>query len=190
MAEAAELLGVARGHVYRLPTVINDPGDLGVKLLDHYGPPNETTPAKLFWYRVGPWARMELTADQVLLDFPTPHTDFLTQYVDYPVRANKGSELVEFDGSLIVDRTADQIGARCDHEAYNTLSINLAVEILEGRRTVEDARRLLAETASAFVLGRDAPYPKGWCSRLSRQTLPTRTSSIIASGMAHQSATI
>ena len=25
------------------------------KILDHYGPPNEATPTKLFWYRTGPW---------------------------------------------------------------------------------------------------------------------------------------
>jgi hypothetical protein len=68
---------------------------------------------------------------------------------------------VDFDGSVIVDRTAGQIGARCDHEAYNTLTLNLAVEIMEGRRTVEDARRLYGDTANAFVLGRDAPYAEG-----------------------------
>jgi len=60
--------------------------------LEHYGAPNEVTPTKLFWYRGGPWARMELTADQVLHNFPTPHTDYLTRYVDYPVPANKASD--------------------------------------------------------------------------------------------------
>jgi hypothetical protein len=54
------------------------------KILDHYGPPNEATPTKLFWYRIGPWSRMELTADEVAHYFPTPHTDFFTQYIDYP----------------------------------------------------------------------------------------------------------
>jgi hypothetical protein len=134
------------------------PRKVAEKLLDHYGPPNEATSTKMFWYRVGPWARMELTADEVLHHFPTPHTDFLTQYVDYPVPAEKASALAEFDGSVIVDRTAGQIGARCDHESYNTLTLNLAVDIIEGRRTVDDAREFYAETAAAFVLGRDAPY--------------------------------
>jgi hypothetical protein len=128
------------------------------KLLAHYGPPNEATPTKLFWYRTGPWARMELTADEVSHNFPTEHVDFLTQYVDYPVDPAKADELVAFDGSVIIDRTAGQIAARCDSEAANTLTLNLAVEILEGRRTVDDARRFYAETIAAYTLGRDAPY--------------------------------
>ena len=162
------------------------PKKVGEKLLDHYGPPNEATPTKLFWYRVGPWARMELTADEVVHNFPTPHTDFLTQYVDYPVSPGKASELVEFDGSVIVDRTAGQVGARCDHEAYNTLTLNLAVEIMEGRRTVEDARRLYGETANAFVLGRDAPYAEGLLFEPRSGETGDPDESIIASGMAHQ----
>ena len=162
------------------------PRKVGEKLLDHYGAPNEATATKLFWYRAGPWARMELTADRVLHNFPTPHTDFLTQYVDYPVREEKASELVSFDGSVIVDRTAGQIGSRCDHEAYNTLTINLAVEIMEGRRSVEDARRLYGETASAFVVGRDAPYAEGRLFSPPAQESADPDGSIIASGMAHQ----
>jgi hypothetical protein len=156
------------------------------KLLDHYGAPHEATPTKLFWYRIGPWSRMELTADEVVHNFPTPHTDYLTQWVDYPVPAEKASELVQFDGSVIVDRTLGQIGSRCDHESYNTLTLNLAVEIIQGRRTVDDARRMYAETAAAFVIGRTAPYAEGL-----RFDPPTGHSadpdeSIISMPMAHQ----
>ena len=176
-------LAQARAIIAEWPAA---PQKVGEKLLDHYGPPNEATPTKLFWYRVGPWARMELTADEVLHNFPTPHTDFLTQYVDYPVRSDKASDLVAFDGSVIVDRTAGQIGARCDHEAYNTLTLNLMVEILEGRRTVEDARRFYGETASAFVLGRDAPYAEGLLFDPPAQETADPDESIIASGMVHQ----
>ncbi|HSH59941.1 MAG TPA: hypothetical protein VK988_09935 [Acidimicrobiales bacterium] len=102
------------------------------KILDHYGAPNEATPTKLFWYGTGPWSRMELTADEAVHNFPTPHTDYLTQYIDYPVPADKASGLIAFDGSVLLDRTTGELGARCDHEAYNTLTINLATEIIAG----------------------------------------------------------
>ena len=36
------------------------------QLLDKYGPPNEATPTRLFWYRNGPWKRTELTSDVVV----------------------------------------------------------------------------------------------------------------------------
>lgn len=162
------------------------PKKVGEKLLDHYGPPNEATPTKLFWYRTGPWARMELTADEVLHNFPTPHTDFLTQYVDYPIRSEKADEAVMFDGSVIIDRTAGQVGSRCDHEAYNTLTINLAVEIMEGRRTVEEARHLYGETASAFVMGRDAPYAERLLFNPPTGKTADPDESIIAEGMLDQ----
>lgn len=162
------------------------PKKVGHTLLEQYGPPNEATPTKLFWYRVGPWARMELTADEVLHNFPTSHTDFLSQFVDYPIPADRAADLARFDGSTIVDRTAGQIGSRCDHEAYNTLTINLAVEIMEGRRTVEDARHLYGETASAFVLGRDAPYAEGLLFDPPAGDTADPDESIIAEGMLDQ----
>lgn len=117
---------------------------------------------------------------------PDPHTDYLTQYIDYPVPANKASDLVAFDGSVIVDRTAGQIGARCDHEAYNTLTLNVAVDIIEGRRTVEDARRFYGETASAFVMGRSAPYAEGLLFDRPETESADPDESIIAEGMVHQ----
>lgn len=172
----------ARGIVEQWPEA---PKKAAEKILDHYGPPNEATPTTLFWYRTGPWSRMVLTADEIVHNFPTPHTDYLTQYVDYPVPAAKASELIAFDGSVILDRTAGQIGARCDHEAYNTLTLNLAVEIIQGRRTVEDARRMYGDTAAAFSMGRDAPYAERLLF-----TPPTGTAdpdeAIIASNMGHQ----
>jgi hypothetical protein len=127
-------------------------------ILDHYGPPNEATPTKLFWHGVGPWSRMDITADQAVHNFPTPHTDYITQYVPYTVPPAKAGELLAFDGSVLIDRTTGELGARCDHEAFNILTLNLAVEIIDGRRSVEDARELYAETAAAYVMGRSAPY--------------------------------
>jgi len=156
------------------------------KLLEHYGAPHEATPTKLFWYRIGPWSRIELTADEAVHNFPTPHTDYLTQWVDYPVPSDKASALVEFDGSVIVDRTLGQIGARCDHEAYNTLTLNLAVEIIQGQRTVEDARRFYAETAAAFVMGRTAPYAEGLLFEPPTGHSADPDESIISMPMAHQ----
>lgn len=134
------------------------PKKVAEKLLDHYGQPNEATPTKLFWYNKGPWQRMMLTSDEITHNFPTPHTDFLSQYIKYRVPEGKVSELVSFDGSTLVDRTAGEMGARCDHEPFNILTLNLAHEIIIGKKTIDEAREFFAETASAYVMGRDAPY--------------------------------
>ncbi len=129
---------------------------------------------------------MELTADEVVHNFPTTHTDYLTQYVDYPVPVEKASELIAFDGSVLIDRTSGELGARCDHEAYNTLTLNLAVEIINGTRTVDDARRFYAETAAAFVMGRPAPYAEGLLFEPASEGAADPDESVIAGAMASQ----
>jgi hypothetical protein len=156
------------------------------KLLDHYGPPNEATPTKLFWYRNGPWRRTVLTADEVVHNFPTAHTDYLTQYVGYRVPPEKVSELVAFDGSVLIDRTAGEMGARCDHEAYNTLTLNLAHDVVTGARTVDDARRFYADTASAYAMGRSAPYAEGLLFEPAEEGVGDADEAMIAGSMARQ----
>lgn len=187
---AQERGGAVRLSLHEAEAIVEDwpeaPRLAARPLFERYGPPHEATPTKLFWYRTEPWARIELTADEVVHNFPTPHTDYLTQYVDYPVPAVRASELLAFDGSVILDRTAGQIGARCDHEAYNTLTLNLAVEIIEGRRSVDDARRFYGETAAAFAMGRDAPYAERLLFQSPADETGDPDEAIIASHMARQ----
>jgi hypothetical protein len=91
-------------------------------------------------------------------DFPAPHSDYLTQWIDYAVPVEKFADLGRFDGSCLVDRTAGEAGARCDSEAANTITLNLMHEIVTGARTVEDARRVYADNMAAYTIGRYAPY--------------------------------
>ena len=128
------------------------------QMLEQYGPPNEATPTKLFWYRNGPWKRTVLTSDVVLHNFPTPHSDFLTQYIDYRVPVSMLEVIGQFDGSCLVDRTVGEAAARCDSEAMNILTLNLMHDLVAGTTTVEEARQTYAENAAGFTLGRTAPY--------------------------------
>ncbi len=68
------------------------------QMLEQYGPPNEATPTKLFWYRAGPWKRIVVTRDVVTHNFPSPHSDFLTQYIDYKVPPRSSTRL---PGSMV-----------------------------------------------------------------------------------------
>ena len=62
-------------------------------MLEQYGPPNEATPTKLFWYRRRPWKRILITSDVLTHNFPAPHSDFLTQWIDYHVLVEKFDEI-------------------------------------------------------------------------------------------------
>ena len=136
---------------------------LGVRqMVLQYGPPNEGTPTKLLWFDRAPWKRIQVTSDEVVHKFPTPHADFLTQSIDYAVPVEKLGELGRYDGSCLVDRTMGEAAARCDSEAANFLTLNLMHEIVTGERTVDDARAFYSETLSAYCLGESAPYCEGF----------------------------
>jgi hypothetical protein len=128
------------------------------QMLSRYGDPNEATPTRLTWYRNGPWKRTEITSDVVEHHWPAPHSDFLTQTIDYRVPPERVSDVVAFDGSILVDRTKGEVSARCDSEAANVLGLNMVHEIATGRRTTDGARRISQENTVAYNLGRDAPY--------------------------------
>lgn len=128
------------------------------QMLQKYGLPNEATPTKLIWYGNGPWKRTELSSDVVAHNWPTIHTDFLTQVIDYRVPPELFDDVARFDGSILVDRTRGEVSARCDSEAANVLGFNLVHEIVTGKRTWEEAREISEQNTVAYNLGRNAPY--------------------------------
>ena len=128
------------------------------EVIKRYGPPNEATPTMLVWHDSGPWKRTIVTSDETAHNFPTPHTDYISQTLNYDVPPEKLAALAEFDGSLILYRTAGQVTATCDNEAANLLTVNLMHDIITGRRTVEEARKEFGEQTAAWLMNREAPY--------------------------------
>ena len=158
------------------------------QMIDRYGPPNEATPTKLFWYRNGPWKRTEITSDAVAHNFPAPHTDFLTQVIDYRVPPEKIPDIVRFDGSIFIDRTKGEVAARCDAEAANVLGMNMVHEIVTGKRTVEEAREATAQNTVAYATGRNAPYAERLLFELPHGDTHDLDESMISGSIAQQAA--
>jgi hypothetical protein len=130
--------------------------------LDKYGPPNEAIASRLIWYKNGPWKRTIVYRDEVLHNFPAPHTDVIEQFIDYQVPLEKFGELAAFDGSVIVERTKGEVSARCDMEAANILALNLMHDIVTGKCTAEKAREIYSEVTGAYVLNQSAPYAENF----------------------------
>ena len=84
--------------------------------------------------------------------------DVRAQRVCSPV---KFDELARYGGSVIVERTKGEISARCDREEMNYLALNLAHDIITDRLSVEEARKMYAETAAAALQGKMHPYVQG-----------------------------
>jgi hypothetical protein len=123
----------------------------GAKTIIHkYGYPNEATDSCLIWYNNGPWKRTIVYRDPVPHNFPTPHPDFLEQFIDYKVPVELYDDVAVFDGSVYLDRTKGEASAKCHKEAMNFLSLNLLHDIVIGKRNVHEAKAFYAETAEKF----------------------------------------
>lgn len=127
-------------------------------VLDQYGEPDEATETELTWHRPGPWKR--IVASRAFYDhnFPAPHTDSVESFIDYRVPPEKFSELAEFDGSVIVERTAGEVSARCHDEQANFLALNLMHDIVTGDKSVDEARDYYAKEFADFRRGKPTPY--------------------------------
>jgi hypothetical protein len=134
------------------------PKNIARQMVTKYGPPNEATPTKLFWYGNRPWKRTIVDRDTVTHNWPTVHSDFLTQVIDYRVPPDLIDDIAKFDGSILVDRTRGEVAARCDTEAANVLGLNMVHEIVTGKRTWGEARETSAQNTVAYNVGRNAPY--------------------------------
>jgi hypothetical protein len=128
------------------------------KMIEKYGAPNEATPTQLTWFNNGPWKRTVVQKEEIDHKFPMPHKDVMEQVVDYKVPPEKVSELTAYDGSVYVDRTRGEISARCDMEEANLLAVNLAHDIITGKRTVEDARAFYPQAVMAHLTKQPTAY--------------------------------
>ena len=133
------------------------------EMMDKYGKPNETTPHMLVWYNNGPWKKTTIYDVETKHIFPVDHTDVMEQVIDHKVPANKFSALAEYDGSVSVHRTDGEISAKCDFEGANFLALNLAHDIITGKKTVQAARDFYTKAIKEFVLDKKtSPYMKSF----------------------------
>lgn len=126
-------------------------------VVDTYGEPTEATDSVLTWYKVGPWKRVIASKTWFTHDFPAPHNDSVESVIDYQVPTEFFTPLAEFDGSVIVERTAGELSARCHDEQANFLALNCMHDMVTGKKDVAGAQAYYAkEFADAR---RKAPTP-------------------------------
>lgn len=127
-------------------------------VIDQYGAPDEATESQLIWRNPGPWKR--IVASKVFHEhnFPAPHIDSVESFIDYQVPVGKFDDLAAFDGSVIVERTAGEVSARCHDEQANFLALNLMHDIVTDAKSVEEARAYYAKEFADYRRGKPTPY--------------------------------
>jgi hypothetical protein len=130
-------------------------------VIDKYGDPDEATASVLIWNEPGPWKRIVAYRDPDTHNFPAPHKDSLESFLQHDVAAERVSDVLEFDGSVVFNRTRGELSARCHDEEANLLALNLANDIIEGMRSVEEARKYYAHEFLGYRKKEATPYMEG-----------------------------
>jgi hypothetical protein len=127
-------------------------------VIDEHGEPDEITETQLTWHDAGPWKRIVATRTSYEHHFPVPHIDAVESVIEYRVPVDKFSALAAFDGSVVVERTAGEVSARCHDLQANNLALNLMHDIVTGTRSVDDARRYYAQEFVDYRRKKPTPY--------------------------------
>lgn len=126
---------------------------LAAILITRYGEPEERSPQRLVWYGKGPWKRTVLHRQGIPHNFPGRHQDFLEQTIDYRFPVDRLDELADYNGSIVVHRTAGEMTVRCESEEANFLAMNLAHELAAGTMNIEQVKGRHAQVMRGVQLG-------------------------------------
>jgi hypothetical protein len=130
-------------------------------MIKKYGLPAGVTDEMLVWIGTKPFKRSIVYKEAITHNFPMEHKDVLEQFIDYKApSSDKVARIWEFDGSVILGRTSGEMSARCDKEAANLLALNLANDVINGKRTAEEARMEYGKQIMAMKDGKPEEYTK------------------------------
>lgn len=135
---------------------------LARSMIARYGRPDETGPDAFVWYLNGPWKKT------IVHRAAWPHyayqrdKDYLETVIGYAVPEDKVQELARFDTRLDVDPAQAELSARGASESENYLLLNLADEIIRGKKDVDEARDFQTRAMRLSAAGKASGYLNGF----------------------------
>ena len=134
-------------------------------LIAKYGEPSRFTDNDLVWIKNGPWRKTV-----VYRDAPRGFMhgkDILEQSVGYTVPDGKIAAVKSFDGQLKFDKGNRELSSRAENENLNFLALNLADEIVNDKRSPDEARDFYRRTMKLTESGKSSAYTDGFLFPLS-----------------------
>ncbi|MBI4488249.1 MAG: hypothetical protein HY694_04130 [Deltaproteobacteria bacterium] len=128
------------------------------EIAQKYGAPDMVGSDLLVWKNKGPYVWIQVNRMEVQHNFPGPHKDVLDIAIPYKVPVAMLTKLAEFDGSAVAMRTKGLLVASCFKEGLDILILNLANDVVTGKKTPEEARAAFGEIATGMVNGKKNPY--------------------------------
>lgn len=127
-------------------------------MLEKYGEPDQFDRDTLAWFNNGEWKRTVVHRAASRRDPSGRTKDFLEQTVGYLVPSEKIPDLNRFNPRLEVSMSAGEMSFSSESESKNRLALNLAEEIITGKRAVADARGFFDRTNRLAASGKSSSY--------------------------------
>lgn len=123
-------------------------------IVREYGAPDEVQPAQLVWRRRHPWTMIAVFRDAQSPERPNN----LLQALAYEVPLRRWRALSAFERGATYDPVRKELVARTDGEETNLLALNLADEVIQGRRSPAEANDFFDRTLSLSYAGKSSSY--------------------------------
>lgn len=127
-------------------------------MISKYGQPAEWSDVRLVWRDNGPWKKTVVYRVPPGGGILGDGAGRLEQNVAYRVPEDKRAELLKFDNELGVDDKAGWITVLSNSEHENFLAVNLADEIVRGKRTAKEASDFKVQLRRLQDSGKSSPY--------------------------------
>lgn len=126
-----------------------------------YGMPDEVAEDALIWRAKGPWKKTIVHRRSWLRYAFWSKPNCVESAISHEVPKRSLADLTRFDDRITADPERAELSASSASEEENLLALNLADEIVNGRRTVEDARALRDKILRLADSGKSSSYLKG-----------------------------
>lgn len=129
--------------------------------IERYGRPDEVGEDALVWRGKGPWLRTTVHRRALTRRALRRDVDFLENTVRCDVPRRLREDLTRFDPGLSWNTALGELSSRAESEELNMLALNLAVEIVQGVRDVDEALAVRERILRFSASGKASPYLRG-----------------------------
>ena len=137
-------------------------------LVAKYGVPDLSGETAMVWYDNGGWKRTVAYRDAEPREEGARDAFHLKQSILYRIPEDKIAALRQFDRRITIDKELRMMSTQSESEAENYLCLNLAHEIVVGKRSVEDARQFRRRARMLSEAGMSVPSLSGFVFTLEK----------------------
>jgi len=126
------------------------------EMLQRYGVPDEIAGNRLQWNGRGDWLYTTVYRDEDL----ARRSGVVEQAVRYRVPVGNWQDLSALAIGVSYDSVQAALVASSESEEANTLALNVAVDVIKGRRGVDEARKFYRRTLDLSLSGKSSRYTR------------------------------